>query len=386
MQPLSRRSVALLATAATLGAGSLTTVAQAASAATVANTTSRTDRSLLDPVIAAALSALGPRRACRSSTIAALLSPTQLGGLLGAANATQLNTLLGRGAQRLAADQRRHEPRRGGHARRSLRHADRRPDRRPARPAHRQHARVGARRPQHDPDHRRARHAEPGRAGLRRRRPLAGADRRGARRAELREPQPADLRPHRSHAVAALKRPRCPQPGGARQPPHPALGRQPHDRARRALDGPAQRRTRHARPGAAQRLARAVDERVSSPASRARPRRSSRAWSRCCRRHRSRLLGNPAAVTGVVTGLTGRATALGGAPSPDAINGLLAQVQALLGSGLPAVPGLERPAQRRQPLLGVAGLDTSVVTACCRPWPACSARAAPGADTTAIQA
>src|SRR4051794_5659183 len=94
MQPLSRRGVALLATTAVLGAGSLTTVAQASAAATVGNSVVRTDRTILDDLaIAAALTALNlPLPVVQ--TIVSNLGLGLLDELLAAANPTQLTTLL----------------------------------------------------------------------------------------------------------------------------------------------------------------------------------------------------------------------------------------------------------------------------------------------------
>ncbi len=92
MQPLSRRGVALLATTAALGAGSLSTVAQASSAATFSNTAVRTDRSILDPLVVTALNLLGTLGVPLATL--PLNTPDLLGQLLGAANPTQLNTLL----------------------------------------------------------------------------------------------------------------------------------------------------------------------------------------------------------------------------------------------------------------------------------------------------
>src|ERR1044072_7072347 len=94
MQPLSLRGVAILATTATIGAGSLTTVAQASSAASFSNNIVRTDRDLLDPAVVAALLALD-LGILSVPDIVGSLSPALLGQLLLAANPTQLNTLLG---------------------------------------------------------------------------------------------------------------------------------------------------------------------------------------------------------------------------------------------------------------------------------------------------
>jgi len=75
------------------------------------------------------------------------------------------------------------------------------------------------------------------------------------------------------------------------------------------------------------------------------------------------LLSSPAAAPDVVAGLLGTAVGLaGGAPSAGAVNGLLAQVQALLANGLPDVAGLGELLATVESLLAVAGLDTSVLT------------------------
>jgi hypothetical protein len=60
--------------------------------------------------------------------------------------------------------------------------------------------------------------------------------------------------------------------------------------------------------------------------------------------------------------MSSRATGLAGAPDVPAINGLLAQVQALLGGGLPAVPGLDGLLNTVRGLAGIAGLDTSILS------------------------
>jgi hypothetical protein len=73
------------------------------------------------------------------------------------------------------------------------------------------------------------------------------------------------------------------------------------------------------------------------------------------------VLGSPGAAAGLVTGLLGTATSLGTAPSLGSVNALVGQLQALLGSGLPAVPGIDGLLTTVQPLLGVAGLDPSML-------------------------
>ncbi len=96
MQPLSRRNVAILATAATLGAGSLTTVAQASSAATVSNSAVKTNRSIpiLDQLlIDTALAALTANLLPITSIVSALGLPL-LDDLIAQANPTQLTRLL----------------------------------------------------------------------------------------------------------------------------------------------------------------------------------------------------------------------------------------------------------------------------------------------------
>ena len=90
MHSLSRRrSIALIAAAATLGAGSLTTAAQASAAVSPAPTgsqTATTRSGILDPVLALVLSLL-PVNATLAQVQAAVtgLTPSQIASLLGAA-------------------------------------------------------------------------------------------------------------------------------------------------------------------------------------------------------------------------------------------------------------------------------------------------------------
>ncbi|HEV7804696.1 MAG TPA: hypothetical protein VGO80_02670 [Solirubrobacteraceae bacterium] len=74
------------------------------------------------------------------------------------------------------------------------------------------------------------------------------------------------------------------------------------------------------------------------------------------------LIGAPGGTQTIVTGLSSRATSISGAVSADAVNSLLPQVQALLGGGLPTVPGTEGLLNTVKSLVGVAGVDTSVLT------------------------
>jgi hypothetical protein len=74
------------------------------------------------------------------------------------------------------------------------------------------------------------------------------------------------------------------------------------------------------------------------------------------------VLGSPGASASLVTGLAGTATSLGGTVSLGSVNALGGQLQALLGGGLPAVPGIDELLATVQPLLGLAGLDPSMLT------------------------
>jgi hypothetical protein len=97
------------------------------------------------------------------------------------------------------------------------------------------------------------------------------------------------------------------------------------------------------------------------------------------------LLSDPTSATAVVTGLAGKATSLSGAPDVPGINGLLAQVQALLGGGLPTVPGTDGLLSTITSLLNVPGLDTALVTSLLSTLQTAVGTAAPGVDTTPLQ-
>jgi hypothetical protein len=71
------------------------------------------------------------------------------------------------------------------------------------------------------------------------------------------------------------------------------------------------------------------------------------------------LIAAPGGAQTVVAALSSRASSVSGVGPVDS---LLAQVQALLGGGLPTVPGTEGLLNTVKSLVGVAGVDTSVLT------------------------
>jgi len=101
MHSPSRRLVALIATAASLGAGSLATTAQASSGTAGTADTGGVQSlaiSLIDPVVMLVLLLLGANpTVAQVQTAAAPLTPDQLGGLLQGAGTGQLNAILGGG-------------------------------------------------------------------------------------------------------------------------------------------------------------------------------------------------------------------------------------------------------------------------------------------------
>jgi hypothetical protein len=99
------------------------------------------------------------------------------------------------------------------------------------------------------------------------------------------------------------------------------------------------------------------------------------------------LLGtaNPTQQTAIVGGLTNRASGLAAAPNVTDINGLLAQVQGLLGGGLSSAPGLSGLLDAVRPLLGVAGLDTSLLTGLLSTLSATAGSTLPEPLATAVQ-
>lgn len=97
------------------------------------------------------------------------------------------------------------------------------------------------------------------------------------------------------------------------------------------------------------------------------------------------VLGSPGASASLVTGLAGAATGLGTAPSLGSIDALVGQLQALLGSGLPVVAGMNGLLTTVQPLLGHSGVDTSMLTGLLTTAVGALRVAAPGVDTSALQ-
>jgi hypothetical protein len=97
------------------------------------------------------------------------------------------------------------------------------------------------------------------------------------------------------------------------------------------------------------------------------------------------LIASPGGTPSVVTGLSGRATGLGTTPSPASVNALLAQVQALLGGGLPTVPETEGLLTTVKSLLGVSGLDTPLLWGLLATASGAVGTAVPGPVATALQ-
>ena len=97
------------------------------------------------------------------------------------------------------------------------------------------------------------------------------------------------------------------------------------------------------------------------------------------------LLSDPASATSLVTGLAGKASGLAGSSDLLAITALLGQVDALLGGGLPAVPGIEGLLTTVNSLLGTAGLDTTTLQHLLTTAGVAAGAAAPGPGATALQ-
>jgi hypothetical protein len=96
------------------------------------------------------------------------------------------------------------------------------------------------------------------------------------------------------------------------------------------------------------------------------------------------VLGSPGASASLVTGLSGKASSLGATPSLDSVSALTGQLQALLGGGLPAVPGIDGLLTTVQSLVAIPGLDTSMLTGLLSTALNAARTAAPGVDTSSL--
>jgi hypothetical protein len=96
------------------------------------------------------------------------------------------------------------------------------------------------------------------------------------------------------------------------------------------------------------------------------------------------VLGSPGASASLVTGLAGTATNLGTTASLGSVDALVGQLQALLGGGLPAVPGIDGLIATVQQLLGVPGLDPAMLTGLLTTAASALRTAGAGIDTSSL--